>query len=65
MSAKAAKLKCLLTLPPWTNTFNNIYFKADACVDCLGNNIKDSKLIYGKPLISKSVDFSYLTKIIN
>ena len=65
MSAKAANVKCLLTLPPWTNTFNNIYLKADACVDSLGNMSKESKLIYGKPLMSKTVDFSYLTTIIN
>jgi len=65
MSAKAANLKCLLTLPPWTNTINNIHIEADACVDSLGNKSNNSKLIYGKPLITKHVDFAYLTKIIN
>ena len=64
-AAKAAKINCLLTLPPWPNTNKNFSKKANACVDSLGNIDKPSKLIYGKQLISNSVDFDYLTAIIN
>ena len=64
-AAKAANLNCLLTLPPWQTTFNNISKKANACVDSLGSNNNFSKLIYGKPLITNKVDIDYLTSIIN
>ena len=64
-AAKAANLNCLLTLPPWVSSFQNITNKANACVDSLGNNNHYSKIIYGKPLISNKVDFDYLTNIIN
>ena len=64
-SAKAANLNCLLTLPPWSSSFNNITNKANACVDSLGNEVNGSKLIYGKPLFNKKVDYEYLTDIIN
>ena len=64
-AAKAANLKCLLTLPPWSASYQNISKNADACVDSIGNNINNSKLIYGKPLYSKYVDLAYLTSIIN
>jgi len=64
-AAKEAKINCLLTLPPWSSTFQKITDKANACVDSLGNNNIQSKVIYGKPLISKIVDFAYLTNIIN
>jgi len=64
-AAKAAKINCLLTLPPWPNTNINFSKKANACVDSLGNIDKPSKLIYGKQLISNNVDFDYLTAIIN
>ena len=64
-AAKAAKLNCLLTLPPWTTSKTYITNKANACVDSLGNCDKQSKLIYGKPLPNKNVDVEYLTKIIN
>ena len=46
-------------------SFNNITKNATACVDTLGNENTYSKLIYGKPLINKIVDFSYLSDIIN
>ena len=64
-AAKAANLNCLLTLPPWANSYQNITRKANACVTCLGNVDNPSQLVYGKKLISNSVDFEYLTKIIN
>ena len=64
-SSKAADLNCLLTLPTWTKNFQNITKKANACVDSLGNSNKYSKVIYGKQLITKYVDFDYLTNIIN
>ena len=64
-AAKAAKLNCLLTLPPWSSNFKSITKKANACVDSLGSNEYPSKVIYGKELISKCVDFTYLTNIIN
>ena len=64
-AAKAANLRVLLTLPPWSTSFDNIPIVADACVDCLGNENKRSKLIYGKKLINKTVDANYLTNIIN
>ena len=64
-AAKAAKLNCLLTLPPWASAVQNISNKANACVDSLGNDNNDSRLIYGKPLINNNVDFEYLTNIIN
>tara|TARA_Y100001968_G_C19174816_1_gene627464 strand:+ start:40 stop:786 length:747 start_codon:yes stop_codon:yes gene_type:complete len=64
-AAKLAKINCLLTLPPWTSSIKNITNKANACVDNLGNNDNHSKIIYGKPLFTKNVDFNYLTTIIN
>ncbi len=64
-SAKAAKLNCLLTLPPWVVSIENISRKANACVSSLGTDKNPSKLIYGKKLISNIVDFEYLTNIIN
>ena len=64
-SSKAANLKCLLTLPPWSTSFQNITKKADACVDSLGDINNRSKIIYGKPLITNIVDLAYLTHIIN
>jgi len=64
-AAKAANLHCLLTLPPWSTSFDNIPRNANACVDCLGNENIRSKLIYGKELNSRIVNASYLTKIIN
>ena len=64
-AANAANINCLLTLPPWSNDFQNITKKANACVDSLGDRIKKTQLIYGKPLITNSVDYAYLTEIIN
>ena len=64
-AAKAANLNCLLTLPPWSNSSVNITRKANACVSSLGNIDIPSKLIYGKNLTTKKVDFQYLTNIIN
>ncbi len=64
-AAKSAKIKCLLTLPPWTSSSQKITRKATACVDSLGNKNNSSKLIYGKPLINNLVDFPYLSQIIN
>ena len=64
-SANAAKLNCLLTLPPWAMSKDNITRKANACVNSLGTYEKPSKLIYGKKLINNIVDFEYLTDIIN
>ena len=64
-AAKAAKLNCLLTLPPWSYDIQKISQKANACVDSLGNDNYDSKLIYGRPLTSKYVDYKYLSNIIN
>ena len=64
-AAKAANLNCLMTLPPWECSSKNWTIKANACVTSLGNIEKPSKLIYGKKLVSKNVDFKYLTYIIN
>tara|TARA_Y100001968_G_scaffold319043_1_gene350059 strand:+ start:2874 stop:3620 length:747 start_codon:yes stop_codon:yes gene_type:complete len=64
-AAKAANLNCLLTLPPWSRSTQNISRKANSCVNSLGNADNPSMLIYGKKLISNHVDFNYLTKIIN
>ena len=64
-AAKAANLSCLLTLPPWSASIDNIPRIANACVDCLGNENNQSKLIYGKQLNKKFVDAAYLTNIIN
>ena len=64
-AAKAANLNCLLTLPPWRNSNENITHNANACVSSLGNTNNPSKLIYGKKLISNNVDHEYLTLIIN
>ena len=64
-AAKAAKLNCLLTLPPWAASDKNISTKANACVNSLGNASNPAKVVYGKKLISNNVDLSYLTKIIN
>ncbi len=64
-AAKAANLNCLLTLPPWVSSFQNITRKANACVNSLGSGQNPSTLIYGKKLISNNVDVEYLTNIIN
>tara|TARA_Y100001968_G_scaffold324_1_gene262 strand:+ start:16510 stop:17256 length:747 start_codon:yes stop_codon:yes gene_type:complete len=64
-AARAAKINCLLTLPPWSSSIDRINKKATACVDSLGNFDSNSKVIYGKSLINKYVDLAYLTKIIN
>ena len=64
-SAKAANLNCLLILPPWNSSKQNISKKANACLNSLGNFDNPSRLIYGKKLISNHVDFDYLTNIIN
>ncbi len=64
-AAKAANINCLLTVPPWSSTYNKVTNEANACVDNLGDINIDSKLIYGKQLITKFVDFTYLTTIIN
>tara|TARA_Y100001968_G_scaffold124044_1_gene113033 strand:- start:715 stop:1461 length:747 start_codon:yes stop_codon:yes gene_type:complete len=64
-AAKAANLNCLLTLPPWGSSNQNITREANACVSSLGDDDIPSKLIYGKELISNQVDFEYLTDIIN
>ncbi len=64
-AAIAANINCLLTLSPWNSNPQKISKKANACVDSLGNGNNKSNLIYGKPLISNHVDFTYLTKILN
>jgi len=64
-AAKAANLNCLMTLPPWSSSSQKITKEANACVDCLGNNNNNSKLIYGRPLIGNNVDTAYLSTIIN
>ena len=64
-AASAANIKSLLTLPPWPYSLNKINKKANSCVDSLGSHNRNSKLIYGKPLINDNVDLSYLIKIIN
>ena len=64
-AAKSANLNCLLTLPPWGNSIQNITRKANACVNSLGNIDNPSKLIYGKELISNHVEIEYLRSLIN
>ena len=64
-AAKAASLNCLLTLPPWSRSVQNITRNANACVNSLGTADNPSKLIYGKKLITNNVDYEYLNKIIN
>ena len=64
-AAKAAKLNCLLTLPPWARSIEKTTRKANACVSSLGNLHNPPKLIYGKKLINNIVDYKYLTNIIN
>ncbi len=64
-AAKAANIKSLLTVSPWTSDFTNISNKATACVDSLGNSNINSKLIYGKPINNKFIDLDYLSKLIN
>ena len=64
-AARSANINCLLTLPPWSNSSQNITKRANACVDNLGNKDKYSKVIYGNPLINKYVDYAYLTNIIS
>ena len=64
-AARAANINCLLTLPPWSNSYTRYSRKANACVNSLGNDNNPSKLIYGKELSANNVDFDYLTNIIN
>ncbi len=64
-AAKAAKLNCLLTLPPWARSTDKITEKANACVNSLGNEDYPTTVIYGNKLTSKYVDLEYLTNIIN
>ncbi len=64
-AAKAANLKCLLTLPPWASSKQNLTTKANACVNSLGNINNPTMLIYGKKLTCNIIDFEYLSNIIN
>ena len=64
-AAKAANLNCLLTLPPWSSSSQNVTRKANACVNSLGNVDNPSRLIYGNKIINNYVDIEYLTNIIN
>ncbi len=64
-SAISANLKCLLTLPPWSSYGVKICQSANSCVDSLGSIEKPSKLIYGKSLNNRNVDYCYLNNIIN
>ncbi len=64
-AAKAANINCLMTLPPWSRSTQNIERTANACVNSLGNSDNPSKLIYGQKLTTNYVDFQYLTNIIN
>ncbi len=64
-AAKSANINCLLTLPPWSTSNQEITKKANACVDSLGERDNPSQLIYGKHLINNHVDFEYLTSILN
>ena len=64
-AAKRANLSCLLTLPPWSNTVCDVYRKADACVNSLGDFNNPSTQIYGKKLINGFVDYKFLNSIIN
>ena len=64
-AARAANLNCLLTLPPWSNSYEKYSIKATACVNSLGNANSPSILFYGKELCGTNVDFEYLTNIIN
>ena len=64
-SSRRANINCLLTLPPWFSCNNEIPKNASACVKSLGSKSNSSELIYGKQLITSTVDFAYLTSIIN
>ncbi len=64
-SAKSANLNCLLTLPPWVISTQNITRKANACVNSLGSIDHPTSLIYGKQLTNSYVDVEYLINIIN
>ena len=64
-SAKSAKLNCLLTLPTWNSFGSNIIKNANSCIDSLGSLNMQTKLYYGKPLLSKFINIDYLTSIIN
>tara|TARA_Y100001968_G_scaffold315574_1_gene342328 strand:- start:1668 stop:2414 length:747 start_codon:yes stop_codon:yes gene_type:complete len=63
-AAKAANINCLLTLPPWSTSKQNISRKANACVNSLGSICNPSTLIYGKQLKKDYVDLEYLINII-
>ena len=64
-AARAANINCLLTLPPWTTSKENISYKANACVSSLGSIKNPCELIYGERLFRNNVDIQYLSKIIN
>ncbi len=64
-ACKAANLSCLLTLPTWVSSYENLHSNANSCVDSLGSLKNPSSIIYGKPLISNYVDYEYLSTIIN
>ena len=64
-AAKAANLKCLMTIPTWLSSYEKITYKADSCVDSLGSVEEGANLIYGKNLITKMVNFDYLSSILN
>tara|TARA_Y100001968_G_scaffold264642_1_gene253597 strand:- start:708 stop:1457 length:750 start_codon:yes stop_codon:yes gene_type:complete len=63
-AAKSANVSCLLTLPPWSKTFQNIPKIASACVNSLGSKDSPTKLIYGQRLVSNYVDSSYLSNLL-
>ena len=64
MAANAAKINCLLTLPPWQKSGDNFYTEALACVDSLGSKSMPTKVLYGQELINCYVDYEYILNII-
>ena len=64
-AARSANLSCLMVIPEWFRPLENVYKAANSCVDSFGDYDNPSKLIYGKEMKNRIVDFEYLNNILN
>ena len=65
MSAKAANLKCIITISPWKKVDRTNFESADCVVNNLGESFSNSKFIIGPASKEGFINFSYLQKIIS
>ncbi len=63
-AAKAAKIKCLITLSPWLNNVPKSMLKADLILDSLGDHQQSSRILYGHTK-EDMVNYECLLSILN